>query len=166
LIEERGSGRNLFVRLLFALEQAQHHGRKMPPRSMSVPSRATCRLHAKNGGNSPAPTVQRLLGPAPASSPTHRIASHKGSRYHITTGDDEGLSFSGSLYLTSCTGCRNDGSRLTSLTNPPQISNSSDYGQTEEASKPAARAASRRNASSRALSNGVYIGNWVPVPKV
>jgi hypothetical protein len=41
LIEERGSGRTLFVQLLFTLEQARHHGEKVLPRSMYVPSRAT-----------------------------------------------------------------------------------------------------------------------------
>jgi hypothetical protein len=41
LTKEQGSSCNLFLRLLFALEQAQHHGQKTLPSSMYVPSRAT-----------------------------------------------------------------------------------------------------------------------------
>src|ERR1019366_1045030 len=39
--EERDSGRNLFLRLLFALEEIQHLWNKVLPRSMYVPSRAS-----------------------------------------------------------------------------------------------------------------------------
>ena len=41
LIGRRGSGRDLFLRLLFALDHVQHHGQKPLPSSRYVPLRAT-----------------------------------------------------------------------------------------------------------------------------
>src|SRR5580704_14016727 len=41
LIEGQSSGRDLFLRLLFALKQVQQLGQKAVPSSMYVPSRAT-----------------------------------------------------------------------------------------------------------------------------